>query len=113
MTPPPSNPTGWNPARRSFPTAVAKRILRRDPECMAGWDGCTGTSKEADHIVGHADAIAAGWDLEEIDAEDNGQGLCPSCHRTKTAQEQARGRDRADEQRPKNRPVEQHPGLIE
>lgn len=102
-----STPTSWSGQRRSFPTAVAQRIIRRDKTCR----GCgSGGPLQADHIVNHAQAIRLGWTQAEIDDESNGQALCGDCHDQKSKQEQAVGlaiwRARVA---PKTRP---HPGLV-
>ena len=100
------------PGRRGFPAPTARRILRRDRTCQLAHPGCTGEATIADHIVGWADATAAGWDPADIDDESNGQGVCGSCHRGKTAAEAARGRARATARRPRQRPRPPHPGVI-
>lgn len=83
------------PGRRGFPKRVARRILARDRVCQLGWHGCTETPEIADHIIGWADATAAGWDPADIDSAANGQGVCRACHTRKTAVEAQRGRERA------------------
>jgi hypothetical protein len=64
--------------------------------------------------VSRAEAEAAGWEPDAIDDEGNGQALCKSCHRRKTATEASRAavaaRRRRIEQR--KRPPERHPGLL-
>lgn len=113
MTHPIERPgTSWSKTRRPFPRATARRILTRDGECQLRYNVCTGNADEADHIVGHADALAAGWDPADIDDETNGQAACHPCHALKTQAEQARGRQRANQQRPRIRPQPKHPGFI-
>lgn len=74
---------------------------------------CTIESTIADHIVGVEDALAAGWGLPDIHDEANGQGVCKPCHQVKTAAEQQRGRQRAQQKQQRNkRRVEQHPGML-
>lgn len=109
-----NNPTGsWSGTRRSFPKRTRNRVLRRDPECRLAIPGvCTTTSTEVDHIVGHADALAAGWDPSDIDDEANAQGVCSPCHRIKTRAEQQRGRQRTATKPKRQRAAEQHPGLV-
>lgn len=98
--------------RRSFPTRTARHILHRDGECQLRYDGCTGNADQADHIIGHADATAAGWHPDDIDDPTNGQAVCTHCHLIKTRAEQARGRKRAAPRLSRQRQAEQHPGLI-
>lgn len=116
MTSPPRETGSWSGTRRSFPRRIARAILHRDRACQLAWEGCTTDATEADHIVGHADALAAGWPIEDIDDPANGQGVCRNCHRLKTRMEIARGLDRARTQGPprpnRQRPAAQHPGLI-
>ncbi|MEU6641249.1 HNH endonuclease signature motif containing protein [Saccharomonospora sp. NPDC046836] len=92
----------WNTPRRAFPTAVRARILKRDPICRA----CgVRPSTIADHIV----PVAEGG----TDDETNGQGLCSPCHDPKSAAERARGLQRWNERRPRQRrDPEPHPGVI-
>jgi len=80
LNPPPSSLSGF---RRSFPTAERRQILDRDQGCQLQLFGCSGEADEADHIIGHADASAAGWSLEQIDDPSNGQAVCRSCHQLK------------------------------
>lgn len=110
-----ANNTSWSGQRHSFPARTRRAILRRDPTCQLGYTGCTIDSTEADHIIGHADATAAGWDPADIDDENNGQGVCQPCHLQKTARERARGQQRSqsDPRRQRARPTERHPGLID
>lgn len=91
--------TSWSGQRRSFPDKTRRRILRRDPICVA----CnTNPAEIVDHIV----PVAEGG----TDAATNGQGMCRPCHDLKSEQERERGRDR----RPKRqRPAGSHPGLTE
>lgn len=104
--------TSWNGQRRSFPAKIRRRILARDKTCQLQYPGvCTGTPEIADHIVGWADATAAGWDPRDIDDPANGQASCRPCSDTKLKAEQQRGRARAAAARPKQRPTEPHPGL--
>lgn len=113
--PPTTRPSGrttsWSGTRRGFPPKTARRIIRRDQTCQLEFPGCTTKATEADHIVGWADALAAGWEPEDIDDETNGQGACSSCHRIKTQQEIARGKQRAAARKPRQRPRPKHPGL--
>ena len=101
------------PARRAFPRSVARRILARDPDCGLAYPGiCTGASEEADHVIPHSIAVQLGWELDEIDHPDNGQGVCRACHQRKTARESALARRHAALQRQaKQRPQRRHPGL--
>jgi len=93
--------------RTSFPPATRRRVLNRDGCCQQ----CGSTDHlEVDHVVPYAEAMRAGWPIEAIDSEDNGQALCRRCHSQKTAQEIARGRARKRDAR--LRPSEPHPGLI-
>lgn len=108
------NPTGsWSGTRRSFPKRTRARILRRDPHCKLAIEGvCTGTSTEADHITPHAQALALGWPLPDIDSIENGQGVCKPCHQIKTRAEQTEGQRRAATTKPTTRNPEPHPGLV-
>lgn len=100
-----STPTSWSGTRRSFPTATAQRILRRDKTCR----GCGSSGPlQADHIVNHAEALLFGWTQEQIDHEDNGQALCHDCHAKKSQAEQLRGVRR--HHAPKPKPL--HPGVL-
>lgn len=110
MTPrPTTTPTSWSGQRRSFPTAVAQRIIRRDKVCQ----GCGSKGPlQADHIVPHAEATLLGWTQAEIDSESNGQALCIPCHEAKSARERARGLARAAARRRDERARRPHPGLI-
>src|ERR1044072_844853 len=54
------------------------RILKRDPLCKLGFDGCTGKSTVVDHIVPYVIAQKAVVSDEEL------QGVCQSCHNKKT-----------------------------
>ena len=110
------NSPAWSsphrPGRHGFPPKVARFILRRAQyRCELGLPGCEGQATEADHTLGYEDAIAAGWDPEDIDDPANGQAVCRSCHAIKTTGEQARGRARAAQRKPRNRPTPPHPGL--
>lgn len=107
---PPPNTGSWSGHRRSFPTNTARRILTRDRDCQLQLPGCTGTATQADHIISHADATAAGWDPTDIDDISNGQGVCATCHRAKTRMEITRGRARAQRRR-RQQATERHPGL--
>ena len=112
----PSRPPAWQthrPGRHGFPAKTARRIIRRDKECQLAYPGCTGTPTAADHIVGWADATAAGWEPEDIDDPTNGQGVCGPCHTIKTQGEARRGAQRAAARRPRNRPRSnnRHPGF--
>lgn len=81
----PRTNTSWSGQRRSFPTAMRRRILNRDPICKA----CgTEPSTIADHVLNHATCLRLGINP---DTEDNGQGLCDDCHRVKTRVEQQAG----------------------
>lgn len=94
--------TSWSGQRRSFPTKLRERILRRDPICRA----CgVNPSTIADHIKPHAECVRDGQDPDTIT---NGQGLCEDCHAAKTQEERERGQQR----RRRQRPPEPHPGLI-
>jgi 5-methylcytosine-specific restriction endonuclease McrA len=106
----PNKGTGsWSGARRSFPPRTARHILHRDQLCQLAYDGCLITATQADHIVPHAEATLMGWPPTEIDSADNGQGVCSSCHATKTRHEQQRGRKRRAARA--RRPPDPHPGL--
>lgn len=110
--PPDHTGTGsWSGRRRAFPKRTARRIIATAEGCALDLPGCDGTPVHADHIVGHADALALGWDPAYIDDPANGQAVCASCHAIKTRAEQARGRARAANARPKARPKPKHPGL--
>ncbi len=116
MTPAPDHPRGtgsWSGTRSSFPPKVRRQILQRaQGQCELSLPGCTGRATEADHKVGVADALAAGWDPADIDDPANGQALCSSCHKIKTRAEQARGLARARRRRTAaRRAPERHPGL--
>lgn len=78
--------------RRSWSTF----ILTRDPICQ--WEGCTNPSTEADHII----PLARGgtWSYS------NGQGLCSTHHRYKTAAIDSKPRDS------RKRTPERHPGMV-
>ena len=101
--------TSWSGRRRTLPAKTRRAILHRDPTCQIGGPGCTGTALEVDHIIGVADALAAGWAPDDIDDPSNLQGACPTCHGAKTRAEQSRGRAR----KARRRPPEPHPGLID
>ena len=89
--------TAWaNSHSHGFPPAARRAILQRDPVCP-----CGRPSTQADHIV----PVAEGGS----DDESNGQGLCRSCHDTKTAAEAARARARVPR---RHRDRESHPGLL-
>lgn len=104
-----TTPTSWSGQRRSFPTATAQRIIRRDKVCQ----GCSSAGPlQADHIVNHAEALVRGWTQDEIDHEDNGQALCQDCHAEKTRGERARGLARAAGRRAPARTQRPHPGLL-
>lgn len=108
MSPTRSTPTtSWSGTRRSFPTGVAQRIIRRDKTCRV----CGSTQNlQADHIVNHAEALLLGWTQAEIDSESNGQALCDVCHDKKSKAERARGLARF---KARVRPVEPpHPGMV-
>ena len=110
-TRPPGQNTSRSGRRRSFPSPIARRIRARDGECQLRFDGCTGGADEADHIMGWADAVAAGWAEEDINDEANGQAACSECHEEKTQGQIDRGRARAAATKPRNRPKPKHPGL--
>jgi len=116
MTPPPAAPrptTSWSGQRRSFPTRTARYIRARDGECkLRIHPACTRTPDEADHIVGHAEALRLGWTPAQIDHPDNGQAVCRRCHQVKTQQQAAAGRARARAARPTTRRARRHPGLL-
>lgn len=67
--------------------------------CQLAYDGCTTQATEADHIVEVADGGPP------LDVR-NGQGVCASCHRVKTAKH-ARAK-----QPDRRRPQRQHPGEV-
>lgn len=102
-----SSPSSWSGARRSFPTATAQRIRKRDHGQCAN---CGSTEQtQVDHIVPHAEATRMGWTQDMIDDESNGQLLCHGCHEAKTRGERASGLARAKARR--ERPQRRHPGL--
>ena len=104
--------TSRRPGRRGFPPAIARRVTARDPLCQLSLPGCTETSTEADHIMPDYLARAAGWTDDEIDSEDNGQGVCHSCHKQKTARESAAARRTAAQRRPQRKRLKRpHPGI--
>lgn len=106
----PGRSTSWSGTRRGFPAKTRARILRAHPDCQLGYPGCTFDSTEADHIVNHATARRLGWPDERTDSEENGQGVCKSCHRVKTAREIREGQALAKKQKPRTRPQRKHPG---
>lgn len=75
---------------RGFPTAVRRYILERDPICRHCGQR---PSAVADHIV----PVAFGG---SHDPDLNGQGLCTTCDRTKTAHDATQGRQRATRRDP-------------
>lgn len=106
-------PAPWSNARRGthgFTRRQARGILSRDKTCQLQLPGCTEQPTEADHIVGIADALAAGWDPADIDDETNGQAVCSNCHTQKTQGEIRRGLERVAS-RTRKRPTERHPGF--
>ena len=93
-----SNWTGSH--SNGFPQATRRIILRRHPTCQA----CHARpSAVADHITPRAEG--------GTDDPANGQGLCNPCHDIKTLTEQQRGRDRARERNPRQRPSTPHPAF--
>ncbi len=82
------------PLQRLYSTARWKRlrrqILRRDPLCVeCDKMGVVEPSTQADHVVPHA------GDLDLFYDESNLQGLCRTCHSSKTGKE-LRARDKVD-----------------
>ncbi|KJK46354.1 hypothetical protein UK23_23860 [Lentzea aerocolonigenes] len=76
---------------------IRARILRRDPLCrVCGYR----LSAEVDHI-----------EPGDNHEDSNLQGICPPCHRTKSAREG--GRAAAARRTSALRPPAPHPGLIE
>ena len=73
--------------RMGFTGAQRRAILAREPACRT----CGAPSTEADHIRNKA-SMPPGVDPNTLD---NGQALCSSCHREKTARETAEGQRRA------------------
>lgn len=65
----------------------AANVLRRHPRCQIKGPRCTGKASIADHIVPDAE----GGKL----TPSNGQGVCATCHKTKTAAEATAGLRRA------------------
>ena len=114
-----AQPRPWDNPRRPgphrFPPRLAKRILAAASDCALQLPGCSHQPTEVDHIVGWADALARGWDPEDIDDPTNAQPVCRSCHAIKTRAEQQRGRQRqADARRTtagRQRAPEQHPAM--
>ena len=99
------------PGRRGFSKSVARKILKRDDyECQLRYPGCLVEATIADHVLGWADATAAGWAPEDIDDPGNGQAACSHCSSQKTRAEAARGRARRAASG--KRPTEPHPGLM-
>lgn len=100
----PGTNTSWSGTRRSFPTAVRKRIIERDRACVQ----CGSTDRlEADHVTPHAQAKRLGWTDEQIDSMDNGQTLCHVHHAEKSRGERLLG---MRQRRP--RQARRHPGLV-
>jgi 5-methylcytosine-specific restriction endonuclease McrA len=100
------------PGVRRFPPKIRRAVLHRDKDCQLALPGCLGASTEVDHIIGYADAQAAGWAVEDIDDTTNAQGVCRACHRTKSLAEAARGKARARASGKTNkRPPTPHRGL--
>lgn len=70
------------------------RILRRDrglcQPCLQ--QGVVTKATQVDHIRNKAEAKAAGWTDEQIDADENLQSICTECHKVKTAAEARKGR---------------------
>lgn len=65
-----------------------ERILRRDCGlCQIKGPGCGFIAQEVDHKVSKANARAMGWTDEQIEADDQLQAACTTCHRAKTQAE--------------------------
>jgi 5-methylcytosine-specific restriction endonuclease McrA len=104
-------PPNWGgDGRRGFSAADKRRIARRDGHQCAAC-GRDDLPLEADHVMGHRDAVAAGWTHDEWADIGNGQLLCVPCHQRKTSAEGVRGRRRKAAAR--KRPPEAHPGLVQ
>jgi 5-methylcytosine-specific restriction protein A len=90
--------TGWarahgdkSSAQRGYGHAWRKtreRILARDCGlCQISGPACSFIATEVDHKVSKARARELGWREMRIEADENLQAACPSCHRAKTAAE--------------------------
>lgn len=82
-------------------TRIRPHILKRDPQCKLRYRMCQGVSTQVDHIQ-HGDNHSY----------ENLQGVCSSCHATKSARE---GRQAQLTRRQRRiRPLEEHPhdGII-
>jgi 5-methylcytosine-specific restriction endonuclease McrA len=102
---PAESSSSWSRARRAFPAATRKRILRRDGyECQLRAPGCLIEATIADHVVPHAEG--------GTDDESNGQAACARCHDTKTRAEIARGRVRMPRRARAAANEKKHPGLL-
>jgi len=96
--------TGWA-VSNAFPPATRAEILHRDPICRCPackWHStpCTKPSREADHIIEAADGGS--------NDPANGQGMCKACHAQKTSKHANARRW----QHKRERPLEEHPGLV-
>ena len=80
-------PSNWRQIRAA--------ILRRDPTCRLGYDGCTKASREVDHI-GTADDHRP----EML------RGVCAPCHKRRTQAQAVAAKPR------QRRNPEAHPGLL-
>lgn len=86
---------------------MAQGVLQDTPLCQIALPGCTRLATEVDHKVGWKEAMALNWHPEDIDARENAQAVCASCHKTKTQAEAKAGRARASV----GKPTQRHPGL--
>lgn len=94
--------TSWSGRRSSFPSAIRKRILERDPICAICHEQ---TSTIADHEPNYMTLVRLG--VPDPHDPKYGQGLCSPCHDIKTLAEAAAGRKRMKGRRePRRHPSE-------
>ena len=71
-----------------------KRILSRDKglcqTCLKR--GKPRPARAVDHVINKAEARRRGWTDEQIEADENLQSICKTCHDAKTAEEALRAR---------------------
>jgi 5-methylcytosine-specific restriction endonuclease McrA len=95
--------TGWS-GRRIVPGDWKSRrakVLRRDGNACTV---CGAPASEVDHVVPVAEG--GSHELHNLAA------ICTPCHLRKTAEERARGRQRAAARKPRFRGPEPHPGAL-